>query len=62
LLKTSMLIPSNIPYEIECAKRQSEAVAIFLKQHKDHPLAAKMLRNKMKSIENYIEYLETVLE
>lgn len=54
-----MLLPDDITYEIDRARRQAQAVTIYLKQHQDHLVSARMLERKIQSIRHYIQYLET---
>ena len=53
-----MILPDDVAYEIGRAQRQAEAVAICLEQHRDHPVSARMLRHKIRSIHTYIQMLQ----
>lgn len=55
-----MILPSDITYEIDRARRQAQAVAICLKQHQDRPASAGMLLRKIHAIQQYIRYLEAI--
>ena len=52
-----MILPDDVVYEICRARRQVEAVAIYLDQQ-DRPIARRMLEHKIRAIHTYIQYLE----
>jgi hypothetical protein len=52
-----MILPDDVTYEISRARRQAEAVAIYLDQQ-DHSVARRMLKHKIRAIQHYIQHLE----
>jgi len=54
-----MILPDNVPYEIDRAHRQAEAVTIYLDQQ-DHPVGRRLLQHKIQAICIYINELEKI--
>ncbi len=53
-----MILPDDVVYEIRRARRQVEAVEIYLDQQHSHPVNGRMLEHKIRALRQYIQYLE----